>query len=59
MNQRKILRSRNMWQTFMCGTGSAKADVEVYVDKPELETYMFSLRHEYRVTSVEDECGNS
>lgn len=34
-----------------------KADVEVYVDKPELETYMFSLRHEYRVTSVEDECG--
>lgn len=34
-----------------------KADVEVYVDKPELETYMFSLRHEYRVTSVEDERG--
>lgn len=34
-----------------------KADVEVYVDKPELETYMFSLRHEYSVTSVEDECG--
>lgn len=34
-----------------------KADVKVYVDKPELETYMFSLRHEYRVTSVEDERG--
>ena len=34
-----------------------KADVEVYVDKPELETYMFSLRHEYRVASVEDERG--
>lgn len=33
------------------------ADVEVYVDKPELETYTFSLRHEYRVTSVEDEYG--
>ena len=27
------------------------------MDKPELETYMFSLRHEYRVTSVENECG--
>lgn len=34
-----------------------KADVEVYVDKPELEAYVFSLRHEYRVTSVEDEYG--
>ncbi len=34
-----------------------KADVEVYVDRPGLETYMFSLRHEYRVTSVEDERG--
>lgn len=34
-----------------------KAYVEVYVDKPELETYTFSLRHEYRVTSVEDEYG--
>ena len=34
-----------------------KADVEVYMDQHELETYMFSLRHEYKVTSVEDEYG--
>ncbi len=34
-----------------------KADVEIYVDKPELDTYVFSLRHEYTVTAVEDEYG--
>lgn len=34
-----------------------RADVEVYLDQQELEDYMFSLRHEYKVTSVEDEYG--
>lgn len=34
-----------------------KADVEVYLDQQELEAYVFSLRHEYEVTSVEDEYG--
>lgn len=34
-----------------------KANVEIYVDEPGLDAYMFSLRHEYKVTSVEDEYG--
>lgn len=33
------------------------ADVEVYIDQQELDAYVFSLRHEYEVISVEDEYG--
>lgn len=34
-----------------------KADVEVYVDEPQLDTYTFALRHEYAVSSIEDAYG--
>lgn len=34
-----------------------EADVEVFVDEPGLDAYVFALRHEYEVTSVEDEYG--
>lgn len=34
-----------------------KAKVEVYVDAPDLDTYVFALRHEYVLHSVEDEYG--
>lgn len=33
------------------------AEVDVYVDAPELEEYVFALRHEYKVTDVRDERG--